>query len=160
MCKHCKQNREFVIELTTIHGNDHNRTGCDLHDRSPSFTYCGEPQLFERHAVNYHWMEQQLHSGASNKMLYHLCSCEHTELFGAVYDSFAYLYVVKLAAAAEKRAVNHASDLESLAAGLREALAVLNYSDTSGPERDGHWSYERMRELEQLLEKPAAVSRT
>lgn len=39
----------------------------------------------------------------------------------------------------------------TLAAGLRETLALLNHSDTSYPQHEGWWSYERQRELERLL---------
>lgn len=97
MCTHCKkQSREFVIELTTIHGNRHNRTGCDLHDRVPVFTFGGEPLPFDRHAVNYDWMRQSIPTDGMNKMLYHLSSSDDVELFGAVYDSIAYLFVVRV----------------------------------------------------------------
>lgn len=130
MCKHCKkQSREFTIELVTIHGSNHNRTGCDLNDHDPRFTYCGEPLTFERYAVNLHWMTGSLHAGAVNKMLYHLCSDLHTELFGAVYDSIAYLYVVKLDNAACER---NASEPESLV--LEEGTYYLaRNGQTRGP---------------------------
>lgn len=98
MCQHCKQSREFNVELVTIHGQTHNRTGCDLHDKTPVFTFCGEPLEYERHAVNYDWMRSSLHSDAMNKMLYHLSSSDDVELFGAVYDCIAYLYVVRMPA--------------------------------------------------------------
>lgn len=39
----------------------------------------------------------------------------------------------------------------ALASALRETLALLNHSDTSYPQHEGWWSYERQRELEQLL---------
>jgi len=97
MCKQCKStSREFNIELTTIHGNRHNRTGCDLHDHVPVFTYGGEPMPYDRHAVGKDWMLQALPSDSANKYLYHLSSSDDVELFGAVYDNIAYLYVVRL----------------------------------------------------------------
>lgn len=97
MCTHCKkQSREFTVELTHVHNNRHNRTGCDLYDHDPVFTFGGEPLPFDRHAVNYDWMRKSLDPSAMNKMLYHLSSSDDVELFGAVYDSIAYLFVVRV----------------------------------------------------------------
>ena len=97
MCTHCKkQSREFTIELVTIHGNRHNRTGCDLHDHDPVFTLSGDRLPCERHAVGPDWMRANLPTDAMNKYVYHLSSGDDVELFGAVYDSIAYLFVVRV----------------------------------------------------------------
>lgn len=50
---------------------------------------------------------------------------------------------------------NHSRKMERhrdrLAAGLREALALLNHSDTSYIQHEGWWSQERKAELEALI---------
>lgn len=71
-------------------------TGIDMHEvMNPKFTYDGNYLAYRRHAVGYDWMRNQLPDTAMNKMIYLLDADERSGayLFGAVYDSIAYLFI-------------------------------------------------------------------
>jgi hypothetical protein len=106
MCSYCKPTNK-PVDLIEIFGrsNPNCRTGVDLHNGDPVFMFCGGEVAYTKHAVGYDWMMRQLPESAMNKMLYFIDSgCSESEsdvaasapLFGAVYDSYAYLFILKL----------------------------------------------------------------
>jgi hypothetical protein len=79
------------------------KTGVDLHNGNPVFEFIEVEVPYTKHAVGYDWMRRQLPDDAMNKMLYFIDigtggkgTHEAAVLFGAVYDSYAYLFILQL----------------------------------------------------------------